>query len=344
MGPVARLPVVRSQVDAGTSPRRGNGLIRYEPTGTRTYTISDHLGSLRALVNDTGTVIRSVDYAPFGEVYAENGQATRREFLNLERDRESELGDHGVRKYDAELGRFVSVDPLWEAFPSVSAYQYAHNSPIASSDVNGLFGLYFDKDGRKIGDDNIDDNKKYLTKAEIISDATDERTGVVDFDRVRSTRGTEELPSSTILAQISADIVTPGRGLPGKDREFGGVIGIAPDGSHYLQSAEGDEAERNQIATIDLNPAINTILQQNGTVWRTIHTHPGREGRNMTPAYLQSPSPGDLAAHASVQEISPRVNSSIVVGGRNSVVYFYDALGVTVSTGWGTLKGIVDGE
>jgi len=88
----------------------GEGLARCEPTGTRTYTISDHLGSLRALVNDTGVVIRSVDYEPFGDVYAENGQATRREFLNLERDRESALGDHGVRKYDAELERFVSSD------------------------------------------------------------------------------------------------------------------------------------------------------------------------------------------------------------------------------------------
>ena len=137
MGPVARLPVVSSQVDAGTSPRRGNGLIRYEPTGTRTYTISDHLGSLRALVNDTGTVIRSVDYAPFGETYAENGLATRREFLNLERDRESALGDHGVRKYDAELGRFVSVDPLWEEYAGFSPYQYGADSPLSMMEVEG---------------------------------------------------------------------------------------------------------------------------------------------------------------------------------------------------------------
>jgi len=101
------------------------------------YTIGDHLGSLRALVNDTGTVIRSVDYEPFGDVYAENGLATRREFLNLERDRESALGDHGVRKYDAELGRFISVDPLWEAFPAFSPYQYGANSPLRVVDVDG---------------------------------------------------------------------------------------------------------------------------------------------------------------------------------------------------------------
>jgi len=82
------------------------------------------------LVTDTGTVIRSVDHEPFGEVYAANGQATRREFLNLERDRESEMGDHGVRKYDAELGRFISVDPLWEKYAGFNAYQYGANSPL----------------------------------------------------------------------------------------------------------------------------------------------------------------------------------------------------------------------
>jgi len=110
----------------------GEGLARYDPTGTRTYTISDHLGSLRALVNDTGMVLRAVDHAPFGDVYAENGQATRREFPILERDRESALGDHGVRKYDAELGRFVSVDPLWEKYAGFSPYQYGGNSPLTS--------------------------------------------------------------------------------------------------------------------------------------------------------------------------------------------------------------------
>jgi len=115
----------------------GEGLVRYDPTGVRTYTVSDHLGSLRALVNDTGTVIRSVDYEPFGDVYAENGQATRREFLNLERDRESELGDHGVRKYDAELGRFISVDPLWEKYAGFSPYQYGANSPLRIVDADG---------------------------------------------------------------------------------------------------------------------------------------------------------------------------------------------------------------
>ena len=39
----------------------------------------------------------------------------------------SKLGDHGVRKYDYEIGRFTSVDPLWEKYTGWTGYQYSLN-------------------------------------------------------------------------------------------------------------------------------------------------------------------------------------------------------------------------
>ncbi len=33
-------------------------------------------------------------------------------FISKEKDIESSLGDFGVRKYDEEMGRFTSIDPL----------------------------------------------------------------------------------------------------------------------------------------------------------------------------------------------------------------------------------------
>jgi len=50
--------------------------------------------------------------------------------IKKEKDRESKLGDHGVRKYDYEIGRFTSVDPLWETYTGWTGYQYSLNNPV----------------------------------------------------------------------------------------------------------------------------------------------------------------------------------------------------------------------
>ena len=48
------------------------------------------------------------------------------------------MGDHGVRKYDYETGRFLSVDPLHELMPGQNPYHYAFNSPLNYCDPSGL--------------------------------------------------------------------------------------------------------------------------------------------------------------------------------------------------------------
>ncbi len=58
--------------------------------------------------------------APFGEVIATTGVRRRTGFI----DKETATGNFGVRQYNAEEGRFTSVDPLWEQFPSQSPYHY----------------------------------------------------------------------------------------------------------------------------------------------------------------------------------------------------------------------------
>ncbi len=51
---------------------------------------------------------------------------------------ESRYMNLGTRLYDQIIGRFLSADPLWEAFPSWSPYQYAYNSTISYKDPTGL--------------------------------------------------------------------------------------------------------------------------------------------------------------------------------------------------------------
>jgi RHS repeat-associated protein len=46
--------------------------------------------------------------------------------------------DYGMRIYDPRLGRFLSVDPLTPDYPELTPYQFASNTPIQATDLDGL--------------------------------------------------------------------------------------------------------------------------------------------------------------------------------------------------------------
>ena len=51
--------------------------------------------------------------------------------------------DYGFRWYDAELGRFPSVDPLAENRLGMTPFNYVSNNPISRIDPNGLTDFYY---------------------------------------------------------------------------------------------------------------------------------------------------------------------------------------------------------
>ena len=120
------------------------------------YYITDNLGSVRLVLeksaNESGfTLTKSYKYKPFGEIQhnfsigpiKDNFDITsdRKMWIAKESDKESDLGDLGWRKYDNELGRFLSPDPLWEKYASLSPYQYSANNPVIVKDDNGKEGV-----------------------------------------------------------------------------------------------------------------------------------------------------------------------------------------------------------
>ena len=113
--------------------------LRLQPDGGIEYRITDHLGSNRVTLDGSGVVTNRYDYKPFGGILSSGGEA-RQGFNSREKDKESNLFNNGVRKLDDNIGRFTSIDPLWESFPSWSPYQYGYNNPLKVTDPGGMQG------------------------------------------------------------------------------------------------------------------------------------------------------------------------------------------------------------
>jgi RHS repeat-associated protein len=67
-----------------------------------------------------------------------------------ERGFENRYIQFGARTYDPEIGRFMSVDPMFELYPDLTPYNYCNNSPLIHSDPTGMYTvtlLDVDNDG-----------------------------------------------------------------------------------------------------------------------------------------------------------------------------------------------------
>ena len=83
------------------------------------YYEKDHLGSIRMVVNENGTVEQVNHYYPFGGVYGDltyNSELQRNKYIGKEFDHTSGLDwyDHGARMYDAAKGSWDRVDFLYK--------------------------------------------------------------------------------------------------------------------------------------------------------------------------------------------------------------------------------------
>ena len=90
----------------------------------RRHFVRDHLGSVRAVVNDTGTVLETDDYYPLGGPLP-TGTSTA---LQPEKYQGKDWNpaasfnvyDFGARLYDPALGRWLSQDPLAEKYSLIA--------------------------------------------------------------------------------------------------------------------------------------------------------------------------------------------------------------------------------
>ena len=106
------------------------------------YFLTDHLGSVRAVVNSGCEVLERNDYQPFGKRWVTPSMpvSDNRDRFNGKED-QSFAGlpflDYGARMYDYERGRWLMQDPKAENFINSSQYCFCGNNPISRIDVNG---------------------------------------------------------------------------------------------------------------------------------------------------------------------------------------------------------------
>lgn len=137
------------------------------------FFIKDHLGNNRVVVNaNTGKELQRTDYYPFGksiEVVAGGNK-----YLYNGKEYQSQTGyyDYGARNYDAEVGRWIGVDPKAVLLPAWSPYAFCKNNPLIYVDPDGQFPILIN--GR-VGKNNERASWTYWDK--VVRETITSRTG-----------------------------------------------------------------------------------------------------------------------------------------------------------------------
>jgi RHS repeat-associated protein len=100
------------------------------------YIHTDHLGSAVRMTDESGNVVSSLAYSPYGEtIYAAGDEDTSYQFTGQHNDGNGIYYFH-ARYYDPVLGRFLQADSVLDG---LNRYAYCHNNPVVYTDPTGEF-------------------------------------------------------------------------------------------------------------------------------------------------------------------------------------------------------------
>lgn len=108
--------------------------------GVSKYFLTDHLGSTSGLVDSSGNLTASNSYDSFGNT-TNTSFPTRYQYTGREYDSFTSLYYYRARFYDANLGRFISEDPIGFDGGDVNLFAYVKNNPIRFKDPTGNIPL-----------------------------------------------------------------------------------------------------------------------------------------------------------------------------------------------------------
>ncbi|MFD9793851.1 RHS repeat-associated core domain-containing protein [Streptomyces sp. NPDC059070] len=124
----------------------GNTTVARGSDGSVTYLLSDAQGTDEVAVDSVTLAVTRRASGPFGTprgTQPQTGWPGDHGFVGGVTDKSTGLTHLGAREYDAENGRFASVDPVMDLSDpqQINGYAYANNSPVTDSDPSGQFHI-----------------------------------------------------------------------------------------------------------------------------------------------------------------------------------------------------------
>jgi RHS repeat-associated protein len=103
------------------------------------WPLSDHQGTVRDLVNNSGVIQNHVRYDSFGKIVSQTAPALTPRFAYTGREWDGEIGlyFYRARYYDPGVGRFIGEDSIGFSSGDENLYRYVSNSPTDSTDPFG---------------------------------------------------------------------------------------------------------------------------------------------------------------------------------------------------------------
>jgi RHS repeat-associated protein len=140
--------IVLSFDGSGTQTHRylhGTGIdqiLADESTQGTLWMLADHQGSIKDVLDNTGTLQNHIAYDSFGKITSQTNASATTIYGYTDREYDSETGlyFYRARYYDPSTGRFISEDPIGFASGDTNIYRYVGNSPTNFIDPSGLAG------------------------------------------------------------------------------------------------------------------------------------------------------------------------------------------------------------